>query len=99
MKFIMNYMHRKSYIQPQPLGVIAIISPCKYPLGIPFSQTIMSAWAAGNAVVLKPSSDTPFTGLKIQELFNLAGFPKGLVQTIPGSGSRIGNALLTSGVV
>ena len=54
--------------------------------------------AAGNAVVLKPSSDTPFTGLKIQELFNLAGFPKGLVQTIPGSGSRIGNALLTSEV-
>ena len=56
------------------------------------------AVTAGNAVILKPSSETPNTGLKIQEIFDNTGFPAHLVQTIPGSGSTLGKALVEGGV-
>ena len=55
---MMRYLGRRSYIHPRPLGVVAIIAPWNYPLGIPFSQVVM-AIAAGNAVVLKPSPRRP----------------------------------------
>lgn len=97
MRLPMWYMGRSSYIHPQPLGVIGIISPWNYPFGIPFSQIVM-AIGVGNAVLLKPSSETPLVGLKIQYLFEKAGFPKNLVQAIPGSGSKIGSALVKSDV-
>ncbi|MGV9199129.1 MAG: aldehyde dehydrogenase family protein [Promethearchaeia archaeon] len=97
MKLPMWYMGRSSYIHPQPLGVIGIISPWNYPFGIPFSQVVMAV-AVGNAVILKPSSETPLTGLKIQEVFEKVGFPKHLVQVVPGSGSKIGSALVKSDV-
>lgn len=97
MKFPLTLMGRKSYINPKPLGVIGIISPWNFPFGIPFSQTIMAV-AAGNSVLLKPSSETPLTGLKIGELFSASGFPKNLVNVIPGSGSVIGDALVKSNI-
>ena len=96
MSLMMRYMGRRSYIQNRPLGVIGIIAPWNYPLGIPFSQTIM-ALAAGNAVVFKPSPETSLTGLEMAKLFEAGGFPKGLVQAIIG-GSEHGRALVTSGV-
>jgi acyl-CoA reductase-like NAD-dependent aldehyde dehydrogenase len=93
----MMYMGRKSYIEPKPLGVIGIISPWNYPFGIPFSQVI-TAIAAGNSAILKPSSDTPLTGVKIQEIFEEVGYPDNLVQAIPGSGSGIGSELVKSDI-
>ena len=97
MKLFLSTLGRSSYILPKPVGVVGIISPWNFPFGIPFSQIVM-AIAAGNAVILKPSSDTPLTGLKMQEIFDLTGFPKNLIQAIPGSGRKLGNALVTSGV-
>ncbi|HMF31539.1 MAG TPA: aldehyde dehydrogenase family protein, partial [Candidatus Lokiarchaeia archaeon] len=94
---LLRLLGRYSYIYPKPVGVVGIISPWNYPFGIPFSQVIMAV-AAGNAVILKPSTETPLTGLRIQEVFDEAGFPPGLVQAIPGTGSGIGNALVESGV-
>ncbi|TXT55050.1 MAG: Succinate-semialdehyde dehydrogenase (NAD(P)+) [Promethearchaeota archaeon] len=93
----MIYMGRKSIIHPKPLGVIGIISPWNYPFGIPFSQLITSI-SVGNSVILKPSSETPLTGIKIQEIFENVGYPKDLIQVIPGSGSEIGSALVKSEV-
>ncbi|OLS12106.1 MAG: succinate-semialdehyde dehydrogenase (NAD(P)+), partial [Promethearchaeota archaeon CR_4] len=94
---LMCLLGRHSYIFPKPVGVVGIISPWNYPFGIPFGQTFM-ATAAGNAVILKPSTETPLAGVKIQEVFDQAGFPTGLVQAIPGAGNGIGNALVESGV-
>ncbi len=94
---MMSLLGRKSYIIPKPIGVVGIISPWNYPWGIPFGQAFM-AIASGNAVIIKPSSETPMTGLKIQEVFDKVGFPKGLLRVIPGGGSAIGNALVESGV-
>jgi formyltetrahydrofolate dehydrogenase len=60
---------------------------------------MMLAWksaaclAAGNTVVLKPAQVTPLTALKFAELTVRAGFPPGVVNIIPGSGSQVGQAL------
>ena len=97
LSLMMRYLGRRSYIQPRPLGVIAIIAPWNYPFGIPFSQAVMAV-AAGNAVVLKPSSETPFTGLELRKAFIAAGVPEDLVQVVIGSGSKVGNALASSNV-
>lgn len=94
---MMRYMGRSSHLIPRPLGVIGIIAPWNYPLAIPYSQVMMSL-AAGNGVVLKPSSQTPLTAVRMVDLFREAGIPDGLVQLAVGSGSQIGEALAASDV-
>jgi acyl-CoA reductase-like NAD-dependent aldehyde dehydrogenase len=93
----MRFMGRSSYIQNKPLGVVGIISPWNYPVGIPFSEAVMAV-AAGNAVVLKPSSETPFSGLEVAKLFAEGDFPPDLVQVVVGPGRTVGKALAISGV-
>lgn len=94
---MMRYMGRSSYLIPRPLGVVGIIAPWNYPLAIPYSQTMM-ALAAGNAVVLKPSSHTPLTALRMGEMMLQAGLPEKLLQVIVGSGEDVGEALVRSDV-
>lgn len=96
LSIMMRYLGRRSYIHPRPLGVVAIIAPWNYPLGIPFSQVVM-AIAAGNAVVLKPSPEAPFTGLEVRKAFMAAGVPEDLVQVVIGDGG-VGLALASSDV-
>jgi succinate-semialdehyde dehydrogenase/glutarate-semialdehyde dehydrogenase len=79
-------------IHYHPVGVIGIISSWNYPLAIPVGQ-IISAVAAGNAVVCKTSEFTPKCGELIQELFVKAGFPDRLVNIVQGDG-EIGQALI-----
>ncbi len=95
MRLVMTFLGRKSYLLKRPVGVVGIISPWNFPFGIPFGQ-VVQAVAVGNSVILKPSSETIFTGLKIQSLFEKVGFPKDLVQVIIGSGSTVGNELVKS---
>lgn len=94
---MMRYMGRSSHLIPRPLGVIGIIAPWNYPLAIPYSQVMMSL-AAGNGVVLKPSSHTPLTAVRMAEMFKEAGLPEGLLQLAIGSGPKVGEALAMSGV-
>lgn len=75
----------------EPLGVVGIIAPWNYPFSIP-TMTMLAALMAGNAVILKPSEKSPLIGMKIGELFERAGFAKGLVTILPGD-SRTGEAL------
>lgn len=56
------------------------------------------ALAAGNAVIIKPSSETPLTAVKMLEVMKKAGLPDNLVQVLIGSGRTVGDALLTSDV-
>ncbi|MCM2277994.1 MAG: aldehyde dehydrogenase family protein [Oligoflexia bacterium] len=84
--------HRKSYLNYWPVGVVAVISPWNFPFMLPFAEILMAV-VAGNAVIFKPSEATPLVGLKIQELFGLAGFPQDLLQTIVGDGT-LGAALV-----
>jgi acyl-CoA reductase-like NAD-dependent aldehyde dehydrogenase len=93
----MRYMRRSSFIVPKPIGVVGIIAPWNYPFGMPYSQTVM-AIAAGNAVLLKPSSHTPFSALKIVEILEQAGAPRGLVQVVVGRGNGIGREFVQAGL-
>ncbi|HEX3005660.1 MAG TPA: succinic semialdehyde dehydrogenase [Angustibacter sp.] len=72
-----------------PKGVVGIISPWNYPLTLAVSDAI-PALIAGNAVVLKPDSQTVLTALRALELFRDAGIPEGLVQVVVGEGPVVG---------
>ncbi len=76
----------------EPLGVIAAITPWNSPIASEM-QKVAPALAGGNAVVLKPAEATPLMALKLAELFEEAGLPKGLLSVLPGRGSVIGEAI------
>ena len=74
-----------------PVGVVGIISPWNYPLTLSISDAI-PALAAGNAVVIKADSQTPFSALWGAALLEEAGLPADLLQVVTGSGSVAGQA-------
>ncbi len=88
-----NSMNKRSYIVQRPMGVVGVIGPYNYPFIIPFEQMVQ-ALIAGNAVLFKPSSETVLVGEMIQRVFDSLSLPSGLVQTVFGHGSTVGNALV-----
>ena len=84
-----------SRIVREPVGVCALITPWNYPL-LQASWKLAPALAAGNTVILKPSEITPLTSLKIAELMEEAGIPKGVVNIVTGLGSVVGQTLAES---
>lgn len=84
---------KKSYIHYKPMGVVAVISPWNYPFQLAVIP-VLSALAAGNTVILKPSEVTPATGLLIEELFRAVPLPDGVVSVLHG-GREVGQALVS----
>ncbi len=80
----------------QPLGVIGIISPWNGPFVLSLVPTV-EALMAGNTVLLKPSSATPFSGKLVGDLFEEAGLPEGVLTILLGDSST-GEALIEAGV-
>jgi betaine-aldehyde dehydrogenase len=76
----------------QPQGVAVLIVPWNYPLLIACWK-LASALAAGNAVILKPSSLTPLTALELGKIIHAAGLPRGVVNIINASGEKSGRIL------
>jgi succinate-semialdehyde dehydrogenase/glutarate-semialdehyde dehydrogenase len=76
-----------------PKGVIGVISPWNYPLVLAVSDAL-AALVAGNGIVIKPDSQTPFTALRAFELLEEAGLPAGLVQVVTGPGRTVGTAII-----
>jgi acyl-CoA reductase-like NAD-dependent aldehyde dehydrogenase len=83
-KFCMTVRH--------PLGLVGIITPWNFPMAIPAWKTF-PALLAGNAVILKPASDTPLMALKLAEILHEAGLPAGAFNVITGPGATLGDAL------
>lgn len=79
----------------QPLGIVGIITPWNFPLAIPAWKTF-PALLAGNAVVLKPASDTPLLALKMAEILQEAGLPDGVLNVLTGPGGSLGDALASN---
>lgn len=77
----------------EPLGVVVLITPWNDPLLTP-ARKLAPALISGNAVVLKPSSDTPLIALELAAVLHEAGLPAGVLGTVTGRGSQIGDALL-----
>ncbi|PYU14546.1 MAG: aldehyde dehydrogenase family protein [Acidobacteria bacterium] len=82
-----------AYTMKQPLGVVAAITPWNFPVSIPVWK-ISPALVAGNTVVFKPATLTPFTGAKVVEIFEQAGVPAGVLNMVVGSGGEVGDELL-----
>ncbi|HEX3658016.1 MAG TPA: aldehyde dehydrogenase family protein [Pirellulales bacterium] len=76
-----------------PCGVVVAITPFNFPLNL-VCHKVGPALAAGNAVVLKPASDTPLSALKLVEILLEAGLPPLGISCITGSGGTIGDALV-----
>ena len=75
-----------------PCGVVAAITPFNFPLNL-VCHKVAPALAAGNAVVLKPASDTPLSALALVEILLEAGLPPLAISCLTGSGATIGMAL------
>jgi len=76
----------------EPWGVSVLIVPWNYPLLIA-SWKVAQALAAGNTIILKPSSLTPLSVLELANIIKEAGLPNGVVNIINGSGDIIGESL------
>ena len=76
-----------------PVGVVGIITPWNYPVTLSISDAV-PALAAGNAVVIKADTQTPFGALWGKQLLEEAGVPRDLVHVITGSGSELGPELI-----
>jgi glyceraldehyde-3-phosphate dehydrogenase (NADP+) len=75
-----------------PCGVVAAISPFNFPLNL-VCHKVGPAIAGGNAVVIKPATDTPLSALKLTEILLEAGLPAEAVQCLTGPGGEIGDAI------
>ncbi|MDD5568070.1 MAG: aldehyde dehydrogenase family protein, partial [Candidatus Omnitrophica bacterium] len=82
----------EAVLRREPMGVAVLIVPWNYPLLIACWK-LASALAAGNTVILKPSSLTPLSALKLAQIIHDVGLPAGVVNVINGSGRKIGEAL------
>ncbi len=76
-----------------PKGVVGVISPWNYPLSLGIGDAI-PALAAGNAVIAKPDSQTPYSALWAAELLEEAGLPPGVLQVVTGSGQELGTPVI-----
>lgn len=80
--------------QYEPLGVCAAITPWNFPLAM-VAHKVGPTLAAGNAVVIKPASATPYTALRLADLAAEVGLPHGVLSVVPGSGSEVGDSLVS----
>jgi len=87
-----------AYTTRRPLGVVAIITPWNFPLAIP-AWKIAPALICGNTIVFKPASATPWSAIKLMEVFEEAGLPAGVLNVVTGPGGSVGNALVESPLV
>ncbi|MEV7646729.1 aldehyde dehydrogenase family protein [Arthrobacter sp. NPDC089319] len=86
-----NTPDREMRVYRKPVGVVGVISPWNFPLHLS-QRSVAPALALGNAVVIKPASDTPVTGgLLIARIFEEAGLPDGVLSVVAGAGSEIGD--------
>lgn len=77
----------------EPVGVVGAITPWNFPLAM-ITRKIAPALAVGCTVVVRPSEETPLTALAINYLAHLAGFPKGVINTVIGAdASEMGKEL------
>ncbi|KQL53900.1 succinate-semialdehyde dehydrogenase [Heyndrickxia shackletonii] len=85
-----SHPNKRIFVQKQPIGVVAAITPWNFPAAM-ITRKIAPAIAAGCTTVLKPSEETPFTALKLVELAEQAGIPKGVINIITGDAPTIAN--------
>ena len=89
---------RRILVTKEPVGVIGAITPWNFPSSM-LSRKIGPAIAAGCTAVIKPASQTPYSGLAWGALCEEVGLPKGVVNIVTGSAAEIGEELTGSPLV
>ncbi|MGZ7440362.1 NAD-dependent succinate-semialdehyde dehydrogenase [Paenibacillus sp. TH7-28] len=84
---------KRIIVKRQPVGVVAAITPWNFPAAM-ITRKVAPALAAGCTIVLKPSEETPFTALKLAELSQQAGIPKGVINVVTGAPEPIASVWL-----
>lgn len=84
--------NKVAIVKREPLGVVLAISPFNYPVNLSASK-IAPALMAGNSVILKPATQGSLCGLYLARIFEEAGVPAGVLNTVTGRGSEIGDYL------
>lgn len=88
-----NIPGKENHVKREPKGVVTVISPWNFPLNLSM-RAVAPAIAAGNSVVLKPSTNSPITGgLLFGKLFEKTDLPDGVLNVVTGRGSEIGDAI------
>jgi len=82
-----------TYTLREPVGVVAAIVPWNFPLLLT-AWKVAPALACGNAVIIKPASQTPLTALALAEIADEAGLPPGVLNVITGPGSTVGRMIV-----
>ncbi|MFH1010471.1 MAG: L-glutamate gamma-semialdehyde dehydrogenase [bacterium] len=90
---LVSYPGEEENLYYIPLGVGAVIPPWNFPLAILVGMTT-AALVAGNTVVLKPASASPFIAWRFHNLLEEAGLPAGVLNFLPGSGAAIGDTIV-----
>lgn len=80
------------FTQREPIGVVACVIPFNFPCDL-FDQKVAPALLAGNAVIVKPSTDNPLTLCMLTEYLVQAGVTDGAINIVTGRGSTVGNWL------
>lgn len=83
-----------AFTRHEPIGVCGQIIPWNYPINM-WAWKVGPALAVGCTIVMKPSENTPLTALKLSELVKEAGFPPGVINTVPSLGN-VGGAAIAS---
>jgi len=83
-----------SFVTKVPVGIVLAISPFNYPINLSASK-IAPALIGGNSVIFKPSTQGAISALHLAYIFHEAGVPPGVLNTITGKGSEIGDYLVT----
>jgi succinate-semialdehyde dehydrogenase/glutarate-semialdehyde dehydrogenase len=89
---------RRIIVTKEPTGVIAAITPWNFPSSM-LARKLAPALAAGCTTVVKPASQTPYSGLAFGALCEEVGFPKGVVNIVTGSAAEIGEEFCTNPLV
>lgn len=85
--------NKRLFVHKQPVGVIAAITPWNFPAAM-ITRKIAPALAAGCTAIVKPAEQTPLTALKLAELADQAGIPKGVLNFVTGNPEEIGDVWL-----
>jgi succinate-semialdehyde dehydrogenase/glutarate-semialdehyde dehydrogenase len=88
-----SHTGKRIFVQKQPVGVTAIITPWNFPAAM-ITRKVGPALAAGCTVVIKPAEQTPLTAIRLTQLALEAGIPAGVINVVTGEASAIGEEWL-----
>ncbi|KAG2110925.1 putative 1-pyrroline-5-carboxylate dehydrogenase [Suillus discolor] len=97
-KSIQTTPDKIGFTRHQPIGVVGVIVPWNFPLST-LIMKLAPALACGNTIVAKPSEFTPLSALFLCTLIREAGFPRGVVNIVPGYGDTAGQAVGESMII